>query len=96
MYLSPGKFVSVRELIQGCSLHQEMMRVFCLAENIAGSEENFVELMNATAKKFGATQTNFTNSHGGPEDSQKSTCRDLYVMAKSMYLHFPEPEFQNF
>lgn len=96
MYLSPGKFVSVRELIQGLFVASGNDACVCLAENIAGSEENFVELMNATAKKFGATQTNFTNSHGGPEDSQKSTCRDLYVMAKSMYLHFPEPEFQEF
>lgn len=96
MYLSPGKPVSVRELVQGLFVASGNDACVCLAENIAGNEESFVVLMNETAKKLGATQTNFTNSHGGPEDSQKSTCRDLYLIAKSMYLHFPEPEFQEF
>lgn len=96
MYLSPGKSVTVRELVQGLFVASGNDACVCLAENIAGSEESFVELMNATARKLGVAQTNFTNSHGGPEDNQKSTCRDLYVIAKSMYLHFPEPEFQEF
>lgn len=96
MYLSPGKSVSVRDLIQGLFVASGNDACTCLAENIAGNEESFVELMNVTAKKLGATQTNFTNSHGGPEDSQKSTCRDLYMIAKGFYLDFPEPEFQEF
>lgn len=51
-----------------------------IAENIGGSVEHFVEMMNEEAKSLGATNTNFTNAHGLPDENHRTTCYDLYLI----------------
>lgn len=48
-----------------------------LAEAVAGSEEAFVERMNATAKRLGMSRTRFVNANGLPAPDQVTTARDL-------------------
>lgn len=52
-----------------------------IAENIGGSVDGFVDLMNEEAKEIGATKCHFANPHGLTED-------DHYVTAYDMYLIF--------
>ena len=51
-----------------------------IAENIAGSEEAFCEMMNAEAKALGATNSCFKNPHGLTTDGHYSSAYDLYLI----------------
>lgn len=51
-----------------------------IAENIGGSVEHFVEMMNEEAKRLGATNSNFVNPHGLTDDSHYTTAYDLYLI----------------
>jgi D-alanyl-D-alanine carboxypeptidase (penicillin-binding protein 5/6) len=48
-----------------------------LANEVAGSEEAFVELMNEKARSLGLTSTHFTNSTGLHNEDHYSTCREI-------------------
>lgn len=51
-----------------------------IAENIGGTTEHFVEMMNEEAIRLGATNTNFVNPHGLSDDSHYTTAYDLYLI----------------
>ena len=51
-----------------------------IAENIGGSIEGFVEMMNAEAVRLGATNTHFANPHGLTEENHYTTAYDLYLI----------------
>lgn len=51
-----------------------------IAENIGGSVEDFVNLMNAEAVSLGATNTHFMNPHGLTEDNHYSSAYDMYLI----------------
>jgi D-alanyl-D-alanine carboxypeptidase len=61
-----------------------------LAEAIAGSEPQFVALMNATAKRLGMERTNFVNANGLPAAEQITTARDLAKLARAIITEYPE------
>ena len=51
-----------------------------IAENVGGSVENFVQMMNAEAKRLGATGTNFVNTNGLSNDNHYTTAYDMYLI----------------
>lgn len=51
-----------------------------IAENIGGTPEHFMEMMNKEAARLGATNTNFMNPHGLTEDGHYTTAYDLYLI----------------
>lgn len=51
-----------------------------IAENIGGSVERFIEMMNNEAVRLGATNTNFKNPHGLTEEGHYTTAYDLYLI----------------
>ena len=61
-----------------------------LAEAVGGSEAQFVELMNAKAKKLGMTRTRFVNPNGLPAPEQVTTARDLAKLSRAIVRDFPE------
>lgn len=52
----------------------------CVAENVGGSIENFVAMMNQTAKAMGCVSTNFTNPSGLNNDAQKISSYDMAIL----------------
>jgi serine-type D-Ala-D-Ala carboxypeptidase (penicillin-binding protein 5/6) len=52
-----------------------------IAEEVAGGEEAFADLMNAKAASLGLKETHFENSHGLDEAGHYSTAYDLAVLA---------------
>ncbi len=69
-------------------LHLALMKsinsaAVALAEQAAGSEAAFVELMNQKAKKIGADNTHFVTASGLPKGRQYTTARDLTIILKS-------------
>lgn len=61
-----------------------------LAEAVGGSEENFVKLMNDTARRLGMSRTMFVNPNGLPAPEQVTTARDLAKLARAVLRDFPE------
>ena len=51
-----------------------------IAENIGGSVEHFVEMMNEKAHALGATNSHFTNPHGLTDSDHYTTAYDLYLI----------------
>lgn len=89
MYLDPGALVSVSDLLDGIIVHSGNDAAVALAEHIAGSEGDFVRMMNDTAKTLGMTNTRFANSSGMPHDEMHSTARDLAILSQALIRDHP-------
>lgn len=51
-----------------------------IAENIGGTVDNFVEMMNREARRLGATNTHFANPNGLSDAEHYTTAYDLYLI----------------
>ena len=85
-----GTQVKVEDLIRGVIVQSGNDACIVFAEAIAGSEEQFAELMNAKAKELGLNNTNFRNSTGWPDPEQHMSCRDIATLARRIIRDFPE------
>lgn len=54
-----------------------------IAENIGGSVEQFITMMNEEARALGATNSNFVNAHGLSDENHYTTAYDLYLIFNS-------------
>ena len=90
MFVQIGTTVSVEDLIRGIIVDSGNDACIVLAEAISGSEEQFAELMNDTAKKLGLTNTHYVNSTGWPDPQQYMSCRDIATLAAHIIRDFPE------
>lgn len=75
--LIEGEVYKVRDLIYLALMRSVNSAAVALAEATAGSERNFVRLMNIKAQKIGAKDTRFINSSGLPGKGQYTTVYDL-------------------
>lgn len=78
----PGEIVAAKHLIYGALLPSGAECCIGLANHIAGSEANFVELMNKKAAKLGMDNTHFCNTVGLHNEEHYSTAKDLAVMMR--------------
>lgn len=90
IYLEPGEIMTVRDLFKSVAISSANDSVTALGEALSGTEEAFVELMNARAKEFGMTNTVFKNPTGLPAEGHVTTAYDMAVLAKRLILDFPE------
>ena len=68
IWLDPRETLSVDEMLKAICVASANDCVVAMAEYIAGSEENFVQMMNDRAKELGMNDTTFKNCHGLDED----------------------------
>jgi D-alanyl-D-alanine carboxypeptidase len=61
-----------------------------IAENIAGSEAAFAQMMTRKAREIGMSKTTFRNASGLPDKAQVTTARDLITLGWRMLKDFPE------
>ncbi len=90
MFVPIGGQVKVEDLIRGVIVQSGNDACIVFAEAIAGSEEQFVDLMNQKAKEIGLTNSNFRNCTGWPDPAQRMTCRDIATVARRLIQDFPE------
>ncbi|MFD0850178.1 D-alanyl-D-alanine carboxypeptidase family protein [Sphingosinicella xenopeptidilytica] len=90
MFLSVDQEVSVEDLLHGIVTLSGNDACVVLAEGISGTEDAFVDLMNAEAKKLGLKGSHFTNSNGWPDDRQVVTPHDLAIIAERTIKDYPE------
>lgn len=61
-----------------------------LAEATWGSEEQFVTLMNAHARRLGMIDSQFTNPHGLHDALQYTSARDMALLTRQLTNEFPQ------
>ncbi|MDB6086470.1 MAG: hypothetical protein JWN43_4351 [Gammaproteobacteria bacterium] len=89
-FIELGKPVSVELLILGMIVQSGNDATIALAERIAGTEDTFVQIMNADAKRLGMVGTHFENSSGLPSPQHYTTARDMSLLAVAMIRDFPQ------
>lgn len=77
IYLQRGEELSIRELLYGLMLRSGNDAATAIAISVGGSIDGFCEMMNNTAKKVGAMNSQFMNPHGLDEDGHYTTALDL-------------------
>ncbi len=80
IYLKQDEIFSAEELLYGLMLRSGNDSAVALAVGLAGDIETFCSLMNETAKKIGANNSNFSNPHGLSDESHYSTAYDLALI----------------
>ena len=90
MFLKIGQEVRVEDLIKGIIIQSGNDACIVVAENLAGSEEEFASLLNETAEKIGLKNANFKNSTGLPHPEHKISVEDLAKLARHIIKEFPE------
>lgn len=78
----PGETVKARDLLYGVMLPSGADCCLALAEDIAGSEEAFVEKMNKKAKRLGMKKTNFCDSTGLHDPDHYSSAYDIALLLR--------------
>ncbi|MCL2062273.1 MAG: D-alanyl-D-alanine carboxypeptidase [Firmicutes bacterium] len=89
IYLARGEQLSVRDLLYGLMLQSGNDCAEALALITSGSKEKFADLMNATARKAGAKNSNFVTPHGLDAAHHYTTAYDL-AMISAYALKNPE------
>ncbi len=82
--------VSIEDLLRGIIVVSGNDSCVALAEGIAGTEENFADIMNDKAQEIGLTNTNFSNSSGINDPDNYSTVRDIAIMSKYLIKNYPD------
>ena len=90
MFVQIGTTVAVEDLIRGIVVDSGNDACIVLAEAISGSEEQFADLMNDTAKKLGLTNSHFMNATGWPADNHYMSCHDIATLAADIIRQFPQ------
>jgi D-alanyl-D-alanine carboxypeptidase len=93
--LVTGETVAIHDLILGLVTQSANDAAVVLAEGLAGSETAFADRMTRTARAMGMENTTFHNASGLPNPAQRTTARDLAMLARHLYLDFPR-EYQYF
>lgn len=91
--LETGEEMTVTDLFKGVAVASGNDAVVALAEAVAGTEENFVNMMNDKVKELGLTDTNFKNPHGLDEANHYSSAYDMVFISRELIKHEKVLEF---
>ena len=80
MYLHENEVYTVEDLLYGLMLVSGNDAAIALARAVAGSQEQFVEMMNEKAGELGLRNTNFKNPHGLHHEEHYTSAYDLAVI----------------
>ncbi|MDF2906638.1 MAG: hypothetical protein K0R34_1959 [Herbinix sp.] len=75
-----GDIISMEALLKSLLIYSGNDAAIAIADHAAGTEENFVSLMNEEAEKIGAVHSHFMNSNGLHDDNQYTTAYDIYLI----------------
>ncbi|UVI33613.1 D-alanyl-D-alanine carboxypeptidase family protein [Paenibacillus spongiae] len=87
IFLEPGEEMSVEEMLKGIALASGNDASVAMAEKIAGTEAEFVNMMNKRAKELGLKNTHFANCNGLPAENHYTSAHDIAVMSKELLKH---------
>ena len=85
--LEENEQMSVSDLFKGIAVASGNDAVVAMAEKIAGTEEEFVNMMNKRGTELGLTDTNFKNCHGLDDANHYSSASDMSKIALELVKH---------
>ncbi|MBE7042891.1 MAG: D-alanyl-D-alanine carboxypeptidase [Ruminococcaceae bacterium] len=87
VFLSVNETISVHDLFKSIAVASGNDAAVAMAEYLAGSESNFVAMMNQRAEELGLTDTHFENCNGLPAENHYSSAYDLMVLSRELLSH---------
>jgi D-alanyl-D-alanine carboxypeptidase (penicillin-binding protein 5/6) len=90
MFIDPTSVVTVDQLLHGLIIDSGNDAAVALAEQIAGSQDAFVQLMDKQAADLGLTNTTYTNVTGLPDPALHTTARDVATLTRVILADEPE------
>ena len=90
MFIEVDKRVSIFDLLKGIIIQSGNDAAVAIAEYVGGTEDGFVDLMNAYAASLGMNNTLFMNSTGLPNENHLTTAEDLAILTSNFITKFPE------
>ena len=90
MFLDPNSTVKVGDLLKGVIIQSGNDACITLAENLAGSEDNFAAEMTIKAREIGLEKSTFKNATGWPNKEHLMTSKELAELARKIIREFPE------
>lgn len=89
VYLDDGEKMTLDEILKSISIPSANDAAVALAQHIAGSEEEFVKLMNEKAKKMGLKNTHYVTASGLDAENHYSTAEDIAKITREIVLNRP-------
>ena len=90
IWLKENEQMTVRDLLKAVCIVSGNDAAVALAEHLAGSEDAFVERMNARAQELGMNDTHFVNCTGLPAAGHLTSAYDIALMSRELILHHPD------
>jgi D-alanyl-D-alanine carboxypeptidase len=87
--LKAHQTITVQDVICGLVTKSANDAASVIAENLAGSEENFGHIMTEKARQLGMNNTNFTNASGIPDPKQLTNATDMAILGFAILRDFP-------
>ena len=89
IWLDTTETLSVNDMLKAIAVVSANDCVVALAEYLGGTEEGFVQMMNARAKELGMNDTTFKNCHGLDEDEHLTSAYDIALMSRELLKNHP-------
>ena len=90
IWLKENEQMTVRDLLKAVCIVSGNDAAVALAEHLTGSEDAFVERMNARAQELGMNDTHFVNCTGLPAERHLTSAYDIALMSRELILHHPD------
>ena len=90
MFAELGSSIRLEDLIKGVIVQSGNDACIIIAEGMAGSEENFAQLMTERARELGLEVSTFGNSTGLPHPDSQVTMRELVQLSRYIYRTYPD------
>ena len=90
IWLKENEQMTVGDMLKAVCVVSANDCAVALGEQIAGSEEAFVERMNARAQELGMNDTHFVNCTGLPAAGHLTSACDIALMSRELILHHPD------
>lgn len=90
IWLDTTETLSVHEMLKAIAVVSANDCVMALSEYLGGTEDGFVQMMNAKAKELGMNDTTFKNCHGLDEDGHLTSAYDIALMSRELLVNHPK------
>lgn len=90
VFLEAGEIQTVDTMIKCIAVASANDAAVAMSEFVAGSEEEFVNLMNSRAAELGMEHTHFINCCGLDTDGHYTTAHDIALMSRELIVNHPQ------
>jgi len=94
VYLKQGEQFTVGQLLEALMIQSANDAAVALAEQIGGTSEGFVDMMNETAHDLGMSESEFHYPHGLPPDRGEKpdlvSAHDFGILARALIDNYPK------